>query len=202
MIAKMLERMLGAALLKPDTFEDVEHDRGATIQAALVVILVSISGAVAGALSGDTTLISGIVLGVIAGVVWWALWAAGCWIVGTTILNTPNTSADWGELARGIGFAQTPGLLSVLTLIPYAGWVIGAVIFVWRFVAMLMAVRASLDYTSMWRAFFVVLIAFIPVLIVTAIVLWILSLFGLAAVEVEVETTARMLPAIFDILGI
>ena len=122
--------------------------------------------------------------------------------MGTTILNTPNTSADWGELARGIGFAQTPGLLSVLTFIPYVGWAIGVVIFVWRFVAMLMAVRASLDYTSMWRAFFVVLIAFIPVLIVTGIVFWILSLFGLVEVMVEAETTVRMLPAIFDILRI
>ena len=198
MLGQMLERMLGAALLNSETFEDVEHDRGATLQAALVVILVSISGAVGGALSGDTTLVTGIILGVIGGVVWWALWAAGCWIVGTTILNTPDTSADWGELARGIGFAQTPGLLSVLAFIPYAGWVIGAVIFVWRFIAMLIAVRASLDYTSMWRAFFVVLIAFIPVLIVTAIVFWILSLFGLA----EAENTARVLPAFLDILSI
>ena len=198
MFGQMLERMMGAAMLNPDTFEDVEHDRGATIQAALVVILVSLSGAVGGALSGDAGLVTGIILGIISGVVWWALWAAGCWIVGTTILNTPDTSADWGELARGIGFAQTPGLLSVLTFIPYAGWVIGVVIFIWRFIAMLMAVRASLDYTSMWRAFFVVLIAFIPVLIVTAIILWILSLFGLG----ETETTARMLPSIFDILSI
>ena len=202
MLGQMLERMLGAAMLNPHTFEDVEHDRGATIQAALVVILVSISGAVGGVLSGDATIVSGIVLGVIGGVVWWALWAAGCWIVGTTILNTPDTQADWGELARGIGFAQTPGLLSVLTFIPYAGWVIGAVIFVWRFIAMLMAVRASLDYTSMWRAFFVVLIAFIPVLIVTAIVFWVLSLFGLAVTETETEATARLLPAVRDILNI
>ena len=202
MLGQMVERMLGASLLNSDTYEDVEHDRGATIQAALVVILVSISGAIGGALSGDTSIVSGIILGVVSGFVWWALWAAGCWIVGTTILNTPNTSADWGELARGIGFAQTPGLLSVLTFIPYVGWAIGVVIFVWRFVAMLMAVRASLDYTSMWRAFFVVLIAFIPVLIVTGIVFWILSLFGLVEVMVEAETTVRMLPAIFDILRI
>ena len=198
MFGQMLERMMGAAMLNPDTFEDVEHDRGATIQAALVVILVSLSGAVGGALSGDASLVTGIILGIITGVVWWALWAAGCWIVGTTILNTPDTSADWGELARGIGFAQTPGLLSVLTFIPYAGWVIGVVIFIWRFIAMLMAVRASLDYTSMWRAFFVVLIAFIPVLIVTAIILVILGLI----IPTQSEEMAQMLPAIFDILNI
>ena len=198
MLGQMLERMLGAAMLNPDTFEDVEHDRGATMQAALVVILVSLSGAVGGALSGDTSLVTGIILGVIGGVVWWALWAAGCWIVGTTILNTPDTRADWGELARGIGFAQTPGLLNVLTLIPYAGGIIGVVIFVWRFAAMLTAVRASLDYNSRWRAFFVVLIAFIPVAIVTGIVFFILSLFGLQ----DTETTARIFPVISGILRI
>ena len=51
MLGQMVERMLGASLLNSDTYEDVEHDRGATIQAALVVILVSISGAIGGALS-------------------------------------------------------------------------------------------------------------------------------------------------------
>ncbi len=198
MFGQMLERMLGAAMLNSDTFEDVERDRGATMQAALVVILVSLSGAVGGALSGDASLLTGIILGIISGVVWWVLWAAGCWIVGTTILNTPETSADWGELARGIGFAQTPGLLSVLTFIPYIGWIIGVVIFVWRFIAMLMAVRASLDYTSMWRAFFVVLIAFIPVLIVTAIILVILGLL----IPTESEEMAQLLPGIFQILSI
>ena len=198
MIGQMLERMMGAALLNPETFEDVEHDRSATIQAAIVVILVSISGAIGGALSGDTNLVSGLILGVLSGVVWWGVWAAGCWIVGTTILNTPDTRADWGELARGIGFAQTPGLFSVLTFIPYVGWLVGLVIFVWRFIAMLMAVRASLDYTSMWRAFFVVLIAFIPVLIVTALVFFVLSLF----IPTESNEMAGMLPVIIDFLSI
>ena len=36
----MIGRMLGAARLRADTFEDVEADRGATIQALLVVVIV------------------------------------------------------------------------------------------------------------------------------------------------------------------
>ena len=194
----MLARMIGAATLNRDTYEDVEHDRGATWQAALVVVLVSISGAIGGALSGDTGLVSGIIVGVIGGVVWWAMWAAGCWLVGTKILSTPETRADWGELARGTGFAQTPGLLSVLVFIPYAGGAIAAVIFVWRFVAMLTAVQASLDYNSMWRAFFVVLIAFIPVLILSGIVLAIMALLGIE----EADQSTWVLPGIFNIIGV
>lgn len=142
----ILERMIGAATLNRDTFEDVEHDRDATWQAALVVVLVSLCGAIGGALSGDTDVVTGLILGIVGGIVWWALWALGCYLVGTRLLGTPETRADWGELARGIGFASTPGLLSILVFIPYVGGVIALVVFVWRFAAMLMAVQASLDY--------------------------------------------------------
>ena len=41
---------------------------------------------------------------------------------------------------------------------------------------MLFAIRESLDYSSLWRAFFVVLIALIPVLIVNAIIFAILGI--------------------------
>ena len=46
----MLGRMLGAARLKVDTFEDVEHDRGATLQALAVVIIVAIATGIGGLL--------------------------------------------------------------------------------------------------------------------------------------------------------
>ena len=39
----MLARMLGVARLNVATFEDVEHDSGATLQAMLIVIAVSIA---------------------------------------------------------------------------------------------------------------------------------------------------------------
>ncbi len=48
----MLGRMLGAARLNVDTYEEVEIDRGATIQALLVVILVAIAGGVGTILEG------------------------------------------------------------------------------------------------------------------------------------------------------
>ena len=181
MMEKMLERMLGAALLKVDTFEDVEHDRSATVQALLVVIIVSISSGV-GALLQDIInedeirVVNALVLGVIGGVASWALWALGTWIVGSTILKTADTEADWGQLARGTGFAQAPGIFSFLVFIPVVGWLIGIVIFIWKFAAMLIAVRQCLDYTSTWRAFFVVLITFIPWLIIYAIVAAVLGI--------------------------
>ncbi len=172
----MLNRMLGAAMLQGRTFEDVEHDRSATLQAMGVVILVSIASGVGGLLAGDVDIVRGVVFGVIRGLLSWAIWAAAALIVGTTILKTSETSADWGEVARGTGFAQTPGLLNVLVFIPILGEIVRVVTFFWQLAAMLMAIRESLDYNSLWRAFFVVLIALIPVLIVNGILVWALRI--------------------------
>ena len=100
----------------------------------------------------------------------WALWALVTWLIGATILKTETTEADWGQLARGTGFAQTPGLLNLFSFVPAVGGLISLAAFVWTFVAMVVAVRQSLDYTSTLRAFFVILIAAIPVLIMNALV--------------------------------
>ena len=97
-------------------------------------------------------------------------------LVGTTILRTPNTHANWGQVARGTGFAQTPGVFSVLVFVPFAGSILSFAIFLWQFTAMLIAIRQTLDYDSLLRAFFVVIISLIPVLIVNAVIFWILRI--------------------------
>lgn len=176
MLGSMPGRMAGAALLNPDTFEDVEHDRGATIQAALVVIIVSVAGAIGGIIGGDGDILRGLVFGIVRGVVSWAIWAGAAMLIGTTILKTPATHADWGQVARGTGFAQTPGILSILVFIPAAGTVVAFAVFIWSLAAMIISLRQTLDYDSTWRAFFVVVIAFIPVVIINAIIF---SLFGI-----------------------
>ena len=169
---------MGAALLRSDTYEDVEHDSSATLQAFLIVLLVSVSSGIGAMLADDTSVVDALVFGVVGGIVSWAVWALTTWIVGSTILKTADTEANWGQLARGTGFAQTPGIFSFLVFLPGIGWVIGLVVFVWRIAAMLIAVRQCLDYTSTWRAFFVVIIAAIPTIIILAVVGALLGIGG------------------------
>jgi len=168
--------MLGAAMLKPDTYEEVEHDTGATWQAALVVILVSVAGGIGGILSGDGDILRGVGFGVIRGLLSWAIWAGVAMLVGTTLLRTPETAANWGQVARGTGFAQTPGLLNILVFIPIAGIIVGLAVFIWQVVAMVISLRQTLDYNSTWRAFFVALISLIPVAIINALIVWALGI--------------------------
>ena len=168
----MIGRMLGAARLNVATYEEVEADGKATIQALIVVIVVTIASVVGQMLGGgdDFDVVNALLIGVIRGVVSWAVWALVTWIVGATILKTEATEADWGQLARCTGFAQTPGLLNVLSFVPAVGGLITLVAFLWTFMAMVVGVRQSLDYTSTFRAFFVILIAFIPVGIINIVI--------------------------------
>ena len=163
----MLARMLGAAKLDSHTYEDVERDGRATVQALAIVILVTIASLVGELLNGllngeEIEVIRVVIAGVIRGVIGWALWALVTYMVGATILKTEHTEASWGQLARCTGFAQTPGLLNVLSFIPFAGGVIFLVAFVWSVAAMVVGVRQALDYTSTLRAFFVIVISAIP----------------------------------------
>ena len=174
----MLARMLGVARLNVATFEDVEHDSGATLQAMLIVIVVSIATGVGTLLAGEADLLKDVVFGVLRSLLSWAVWALMAWFVGSKILGTRDTQADWGQLARGTGFAQTPGILKIFIFIPILGLIIELVAALWQFAAMVIAVRQSLDYTSTLRAFAVVLISFVPVAIINGIVIWALRIGG------------------------
>ena len=170
----MIMRMLGAARLNVDTYEEVEKDSSATKQALIVVVLVSIAAGVGGLLAGDEVdVLRGLGFGIVRGVVSWAVWALVAMFIGTKILKTEETEADWGQVARCTGFAQTPGLLNVLV---FLSGLLTIVAFVWQLVAMVIAIRQSLDYKSSLRAFFVILIALIPVGIVNAIIFSVLNL--------------------------
>ena len=58
-------------------------------------------------------------------------------------------------------------------IVPVVGGLIALLAFIWQIVAMVIAVRQCLDYTSTWRAFFVVLISLVPwvVLMIIALVI-------------------------------
>ena len=172
----MLERMLGAARLNVATFEDVESDKGATVQAMLVVIFVSIAGGIGGIIALG---IWGLVFGLLGGLIQWALWALITFLISTTILKTPETHADWGQLARTTGFAQTPGLFKVLVFLPGIGSImlpgtelpiILSIASIWQLAAMVIAVRQALDYQSTWRTIGVVVIGFVIVAVIQVIV--------------------------------
>lgn len=146
-------------MLKVGTYEEVEADTKATVQAMLVVAIVALATGLGTLATGG---VKGLVGGFVVGLLGWALWAWLTFIIGTTLFKTPETKANWGEMARVLGFAQAPGVLRVLGSIPGVGPAIFFIVSVWQLAAMVIAVRQGLDYTSTWRAIGVVVVGFIP----------------------------------------
>ena len=162
----MVRRMLGAATLDIHIYEEVESDRSATLQALGVVVLVSLATGIGALGTGG---VGGLVAGIITGVIGWGLWALITYWIGTTLFRTPQTHADWGQLLRTLGFAQSPGILRILGFIPVIGPVIFFATALWQIVTMVVAVRQALDYRSTWRAVGVVLVGFIPYLLLLSL---------------------------------
>jgi hypothetical protein len=178
--------MIGAALLKRDVYEEVEADTSATTSALLVVVLVSLASGI-GAYTANGA--AGLAAGVIIGIAGWGMWAAITFFIGTRLLGTPETDANWGQLARTLGFAQTPGLLMVFAVIPAIASSVVLVVVLWRIVAMVVAVRQALDYQSTMRAVGVVMLGIIPYAVFAGIVVSITaSIFGAEAVGLTTPT--------------
>lgn len=138
MTSTMTERMIGAAKLDVDIYEEVEHDESATGQAAGVVAMVAVAHAIAG-VGGGTIQIVG---GVLAAFLGWAVWAGVTYLIGDKLLGG---TATWGELLRTLGFAQSPGLLIVLAVLPLLGGIVRFAVGVWILVAGFIGLRQALD---------------------------------------------------------
>ncbi len=154
----MTERMIGAAMLDVDTYEEVEADTGATVQAMVVVVLSSVAAGIGSIGLGGFT---GLFWGTLAALLGWAVWAGLTFIIGTKMLPEPQTESDVGELLRTIGFAQCPGILRIFAFIPLVDWLVSIVASLWMLVATVIAVRQALDYRSTGRALSVCLIGFV-----------------------------------------
>ena len=159
-MASFTERMIGAAKLDVQVYEEVEADRGATRQAMGVVLLSSLAGGI-GSVGLGAGGLGGVVGGGIVALIGWVIWAFLTYIIGTRLLAEPQTRADLGELMRTLGFAQSPGLLRIVGILPGVGWLVLYIVSIWTLVTMVIAVRQALDYTSTLRAVGVCLVGFV-----------------------------------------
>ena len=174
-MASFTDRMIRAAKLDVNLYEEVEADKGAMGQAMGVVILSSVA---AGIGTIGTIGIKGFFFGTIVALAGWFIWAFLTYYIGTKLLPEPQTKADFGELLRTIGFSSSPGVLRVLGIIPMLGAILNFIIGIWMLVAMVIAVRQALDYKSTWRAVGVCLIGWIVQIVIFAVFFWLVGGFG------------------------
>ena len=171
-MADFKERIIRAARLDIHLYEEVEADKGAMGQAMGVVILSSVAAGVGSAVKGG---FGWILMGTIAALISWYVWAYLTYLIGTKLLPQPQTKADPGELLRTIGSSTSPGIIRVLGIIPGLREIVFSIASIWMLVAMVIAVRQALDYTSTLRAVGVCIIGWI---VQVLIFILLLSLLG------------------------
>ena len=156
----LLHRMMRAAALRADAYEEVEADANATVQAVGVVVLASVAAGVGargfgGGAPGDIAFFTVVALAA------WAAWALLTYQIGARLLPARKTQADVGQLLRTLGFAASPGVAHVAGVLPGMTRPVFAITSVWMLLAMIVAVRQALDYESTGRAVVVCLIGWL-----------------------------------------
>lgn len=147
----MLDRILGVFKLNVNTFEEIEADKNATTQAAIIVVVVALLGLGGGLLSSLFT--QQLNLGSLIGSMFWTLagwviWAVVTWFVGTRFFGGQATI---DEMLRVIGFAYAPQVLMIIPCIgPIVGWV-------WSLIAAFIGIRQGLDVDNT-KTFFTILV--------------------------------------------
>ncbi len=93
-MSSFTDRMIRAAKLDVNLYEEVEADKQAMGQAMAVVVLASLA---AGIGSIGSTGFGGLVLGTVGALIGWFIWAFVTYFVGTKLLPEPQTEADYGS---------------------------------------------------------------------------------------------------------
>ena len=190
----MFQRIIGVFKLNAATFNEIEQDKTATTQAALVVVLVALIsgiGAAIGAVMLNRTMpglmeglegslgegfdmslipqmspIGAFLNAVIGALLSWLVWSALTYFVGTKLFNG---TVDMGEMLRVIGFAQAPRLLSALGFIPCIGALFSIAGWVWALAASFVGIREGLDLDN-GKTLLTIIVSFIGALIVSFLI--------------------------------
>lgn len=169
-----LERVIGVLRLDVNTYEEIEADKTATTQAAIVVAIVAIVGGVlAGAfgLIADFDFLGTFLRHLITAFVSWFIWSYVTYWVGTSIFEGKSTPS---EMLRVLGFAQAPGILAVIPVCgPFIGWL-------WTLACSFIAIRQGLDLDNT-KALLTAVVALIAVLIIYFVIGVILAALGIGA---------------------
>lgn len=172
----MVDRMIRATKADVSLYEEAEATQALQNEAITIVAIVAVVGAlgslIVGAATGDgigSALVGAVFQG-IAVMVGYFLWAYIAFFVGTRLFNG---TADYGELLRTLGYAQSP---NVLSFIPCIGFLAA----LWSLWLSVVAIRQALDFDTT-KAVLTSIVGFIVYLILLAIVG---SIFGVGAAAI------------------
>ena len=155
MINLFLNRIYRSIKIDPEVFDEVQKDKNATIAAGVVVVLSSLAAGVAATHLGAVNFF----LAPILSLVTWFVWAYIVYFVGVKLFPDPKTKTTHTALLRSIGFSSAPGMIRVLGFNEDLMTVMFVGSSFWMLACMVVAVKQTLNYKSLWKALGIVIIA-------------------------------------------
>ena len=168
--------MFGAAMLSRQVYEQIRDDPRGPFQAGLAVLLVSLVAAFTA--FGDGPAAIGVSLFI--GIAFWLMLSLGIHFIGTGLLREPTSGATVREVLAVAGFAQSPGVLLFLALLPGIGTGAAFAIGLWQLWAAVGATQVAFGFRRPFRAASVVFLVWLPVQVI----------FALAAGQLDLGSTA------------
>lgn len=169
----ILDRAMRVLKLDLPAYREIELDKKATTEAAIVVGVVALATAIGG-LRGDNWLPNAII-GLVGTFLSWVIFAASTFFFGRNVFGVPASEISVEGLLRTQGYAHAPGILGVLGFIPALGWIAVLVAGIWSLVTAIIAIRESLNVGT-GKAILVGIIAAIAAGIVIGIIRLIFNL--------------------------
>ena len=155
MISIFFNRVFRSIKIDPDVYDEVQKDKTATLSAAIVVVISSLAAGIAAKQLGASSFIFAPILSLLS----WFVWAYIVYFVGVKLFPDPKTKTSHASLLRAIGFSSAPGIIRVFGFTPELMTVtfIGSAL--WMLACMVVAVRQTLNFKSLWKALGVVIMS-------------------------------------------
>ena len=155
MISLFFNRIYRSIKIDPDVYDEVQKDKTATLPAAFVVVISSLAAGIAAKQLGASSFIFAPILSLVS----WFVWAYIVYFVGVKLFPDPKTKTTHASLLRAIGFSSAPGIIRVFGFTPELMTVtfIGSAL--WMLACMVVAVRQTLNFKSLWKALGVVIMS-------------------------------------------
>ena len=155
MILIFFNRVYRSIKIDPDVYDEVQKDKNATLSAAIVVVISSLAAGMAAKQLGASSFILAPILSLVS----WFVWAYIVYFVGVKLFPDAKTKTSHAALLRAIGFSSAPGIIRVFGFTPELMTVtfIGSAL--WMLACMVVAVRQTLNFKSLWKALGVVIMS-------------------------------------------
>ena len=155
MILIFFNRVYRSIKIDPDVYDEVQKDKNATLSAAIVVVISSLAAGMAAKQLGASSFILAPILSLVS----WFVWAYIVYFVGVKLFPDAKTKTSHAALLRAIGFSSAPGIIRVFGFTPELMTVTFVGSALWMLACMVVAVRQTLNFKSLWKALGVVIMS-------------------------------------------